>query len=361
METAATTRAFILMPSGGHQEYEGGIEESQFVYDGIICPALARVYGNTVNVSREVDNRGPGAITRHIIQQIAEADVCIVDITGQNPNVFLELGVRYALRKATTILLKQANTTIPFDIIGYRHVDYSPRFHGVERAVQELEEALRIAIGRVDATSDSLVFEVYPQLLVSIPGVIEERGASSPAGNRMEWGEYMGRLAEIAGQLRDLFQNGRYVPDVILGISNGGLIYADLLGRNVFAGIPVQSLWANRPDRSGKFFENAINEAVIGGIKRYAQRDKGIEVLLVDDIVASGNTLQQAIAFLKANLPEASVHFLPMFSKNAATFAAMKDVFLWSSPLFGFDTDRMIQTHGSKRFMLPYDKELRST
>jgi hypothetical protein len=139
MDSQVKAKAFILMPSGGHGEYEGGTDEAKFIYDGIICPALQRAYGNNIQPLREMDNRNPGAITRHIVQHIAEADICIVDLTGQNPNVFLELGIRYGLRRATTILLKQPKTTIPFDIAGYRCVEYFPRFHGFSRNAATFE------------------------------------------------------------------------------------------------------------------------------------------------------------------------------------------------------------------------------
>ena len=331
---------------------EGGPTESDFIYEAIICPSLQTVYGPGCSVLREVDNRNPGAITRHIVQHIASADVCIVDVTGQNPNVFLELGIRYALRKGTTVLLKQPQTHLPFDIAGYRCVEYLPRFHGVKDAMNNLTEALTIARGRGDESSDSLVFEVYPNLLVNIPGVIEARG-DVQVERHMDWREYMEKLALVADKLRDVFQNGRYVPDVVLGISNGGLVYADLIGRTLFAGIPVQCLWANRRDPDGKFFENPINGAVIGGIRQIARKEKPTEVLLVDDIVASGTTLQQAIVFFKAHLPEAKVRFLPLFSRNAATFDTMKDVFLWSSPpLFSLSTADMIDLHSSRSFFL---------
>jgi hypoxanthine phosphoribosyltransferase len=46
--------------------------------------------------------------------------------------------------------------------------------------------------------------------------------------------------------------------------------------------------------------------------RRLAWRIRGpesINILLVDDIVASGNTLQQAIGFLRAKLPRAQILF----------------------------------------------------
>jgi hypoxanthine phosphoribosyltransferase len=297
-----------------------------------------------------------------LVRHIAEADICLVDVTGQNPNVFFELGIRYGLRKSTTILLKQPDTIIPFDVANYRCVEYDPQFFGIQKAINELVETIQVVIARSPNISDSLVFEVYPELVVTIPGVIEERvEASEP--RQMAWTEYWNRLAVIAESLKDLFQNGQYVPDVVFGISNGGLVYADLLGRLVFGGgTPILSLWADRPNREGNFFENAINDSIIDGIKRTAPPSKkSIQILLVDDIVASGNTLQQAIRYLNEKLPDAQVYFLPLFSRNPAPFERMKDVFLWSSPFFKLPEHEMMEKHASDKYWLPYRKELRST
>ena len=349
------------MPSGNHQEYRGGKQESDFVYDGIVVPALKKIFGEEVDVMREVDNRNPGAITRDLIQHIAEADICIVDVTGQNPNVFFELGIRYALRKSTTLLLKQRETVIPFDIANYRCVEYSPLYHGVEQAISDIVETIRVVLSRGSAAADSLVFEVFPKLLVSIPGVFEERGAFASGWQQMDWSEYWERFSSIANLLRDLFTNGRYVPSAVVGITNGGLIYADLLVREVFTGIPPVSLWADRQNRDGAFFDNAINGAIISGLKAASNGKEKLEVLLVDDIVASGNTLRQALGYLNDKLPNAHISFLPLFSRNETTFEQLKDVFLWSSPLFQYPVSKMVAMHTSENIMLPYGKELRST
>jgi len=105
---------FVMMPSGNHEEYKGGKEESDFIYQEIIIPSLKEAFSEPIEIVRAVDNRNPGAITRELIRHIALADLSIVDITGQNLNVFLELGIRYGLRRSTTILLKQPETIIPF-------------------------------------------------------------------------------------------------------------------------------------------------------------------------------------------------------------------------------------------------------
>jgi hypothetical protein len=73
-----------------------------------------------LDIKREVDKEESGSITASIVRSIAEYDVAIVDITGHNANVFLELGIRYGLKSNITILLTQDASKIPFDIKDYR-------------------------------------------------------------------------------------------------------------------------------------------------------------------------------------------------------------------------------------------------
>lgn len=357
-----TKLCFVMMPSGNHGEYKGGTEESDFIYQGIVIPSLKEVFDDDIEIVREVDNRNPGAITRDLIRHIALADISIVDITGQNPNVFLELGIRYGLRRSTTILLKQAETAIPFDITNYRCVEYSPLFNGPKKAINDIVDTIQLVVSQRPRPCDSLVFDVFPQMFVEIPGVIKEKEEETVSSRAMAWSEYWDRVQRVVSRMRDNFQDGRFVPNVILGISNGGLMYADLLGRELFKGIPILSLWANRWDPEGKYFDNPLNESIVEGIKSCIPKAKEkIEILLVDDIVASGTTLRQAVLYLNTQLPNSEVYFLPLFSRNEKYFDLIRENIVWLSSVFHFDEDEVIRMHTVGKDLLPYGKEIRST
>jgi len=45
-------------------------------------------------------------------------------ITGANPNVFYELGIRHALRPRSTVILFREGTVLPFDIVLVRGISY---------------------------------------------------------------------------------------------------------------------------------------------------------------------------------------------------------------------------------------------
>lgn len=64
-----------------------------------------------------------GNLLTGIMRDLEEADVVIADLSGQNANVFYELGVRHALR-GQTILLAQQEGDIPFDLRSYAYHIY---------------------------------------------------------------------------------------------------------------------------------------------------------------------------------------------------------------------------------------------
>ena len=203
--------------------------------------------------------------------------------------------------------------------------------------------------------SDSLVYEVFPQLSVrGIPDVEPEEGLED--AGQMPWIEYWRRVEEISRSIHEDRASRRYAPAIIVGISNGGMIFADLLARRFQGFVPVVGLWANR--KSKKYFESEINKQLLVGVKTTIANNA--ELLLVDDIVASGTTVGQAIDFIREHLPEASISFLPMFNRNLQYLDAIKDVLLWLKPPFKDNPNEARKISGTSWTTLPYFKDIRS-
>jgi hypothetical protein len=70
-----------------------------------------------------LDLNAPGSIPDQIWQDIRKSDVIIADITGNNPNVYYEVGLAHALGKEV-IILNQDQTKPPFDISTSRIIYY---------------------------------------------------------------------------------------------------------------------------------------------------------------------------------------------------------------------------------------------
>jgi tetratricopeptide (TPR) repeat protein len=74
-------------------------------------------------VEREKD--AAGVIYDSMFREALEAEVFLADLTGNNPNVIFELGVRYALRRNVTIPVSQETEGLPFNVAHLRAVQYA--------------------------------------------------------------------------------------------------------------------------------------------------------------------------------------------------------------------------------------------
>lgn len=131
---------FVISPIGreGTDHYQTFKDTLEFV----IRPAI-RASGYRLEVVRADDIHRAGSFIKDILEYVSSAFVVIADLTGQNPNVFYELGVRHAL-SSRTILIAQTVDDIPSDLREYRTVVYDTSARGAaiftERVKKYLEE-----------------------------------------------------------------------------------------------------------------------------------------------------------------------------------------------------------------------------
>lgn len=83
----------------------------------------------------------PTVITSDIIRLVQESDLCIIDITNSNPNVFYECGRRHETGRPFLQMIKKGSVTdIPFDVAGIRTIEYDLSTTGeARRSVKELQ------------------------------------------------------------------------------------------------------------------------------------------------------------------------------------------------------------------------------
>jgi hypothetical protein len=76
-----------------------------------------------------------GFLVSHIYKEISDADVIIGEMTGQNPNVFYEIGVAHALGKPTLLLARSGEDLTAFDTRGFHHGFHGSRISKVTQIV----------------------------------------------------------------------------------------------------------------------------------------------------------------------------------------------------------------------------------
>jgi hypothetical protein len=131
---------FVISPIGK----EGTEVRRRFseILEHVIRPAFKDADFN-MKVVRADDIRRPGAFVRDILEYIAGAHTVVADLTGQNPNVFYELGVRHAL-SPRTILIAQNVEDIPSDLRGERTIIYDTSPAGVAAFRGEIQQYLKM-------------------------------------------------------------------------------------------------------------------------------------------------------------------------------------------------------------------------
>lgn len=78
-----------------------------------------------------------------IQEKIQESDAVVADTTGQNPNVFYEVGYSHAV-KTPTILISRKGSKIPFDLQSHNHIFYETIVQLRERLEKRLRATLNL-------------------------------------------------------------------------------------------------------------------------------------------------------------------------------------------------------------------------
>ena len=119
----AGKKCFVIMPFGKKQ-VDGKDLDFDYVYHELIEKAIKEL---GVDCERCDEILGTGSIHKKMFRGIFDADVSVVDITSQNPNVFYELGVRHALHKHVTLVIGKSDNLqkIPFNINGISIFGYN--------------------------------------------------------------------------------------------------------------------------------------------------------------------------------------------------------------------------------------------
>jgi hypothetical protein len=200
MPLANKLRAFVIRPFGIKTDSAGGTLDFDEVHNKLIGPALkcAGLVGSTTGEIIDAGN-----IREDMFSLIIEADVIVCDITHHNANVFYELGIRHALRKKRTILIKGSPVadSTPFDILTDRYVPY--QVSDPAAACPALTAAIKATLDS-DRETDSPVFKMLPALpevdpaaVQAVPTDFGEDVARARAAESIGWLRLL--ASEVAG------------------------------------------------------------------------------------------------------------------------------------------------------------------
>jgi O-acetyl-ADP-ribose deacetylase (regulator of RNase III) len=159
----AGKKCFVIMPFGKKKDLDGCEVDFDYVYHELIYKAVKDL---GVDCERCDEIIGTGSIHKKMFRGIFDADVSVVDITSLNPNVFYELGVRHALHKHVTLVIRRNNNLpIPFNINGLNILAYDiDSDDQLERTRRKIRDHIQNGL---DARStDSIVYDALEDLKV---------------------------------------------------------------------------------------------------------------------------------------------------------------------------------------------------
>lgn len=161
-------RLFVIRGFGTHRDSSGATIDFEQVHSVLIKPAMERC-GLTGGTTGQVVDAGD--IRADMFALIVEADVVICDITMHNANVFYELGIRHALRKKHTVLIRGDRTAdeAPFDLSTDRYLTYP-----VGNPAAALDDLVATITAGLTAPreTDSPVFQLLPHLAEADPSEV---------------------------------------------------------------------------------------------------------------------------------------------------------------------------------------------
>lgn len=167
--TDTKKKCFVVMGFGKKTDYETGkVVDLNETYSEIIKPAVEAA---GFNCFRADEISGCGKIDIPMYNMLLNADLVIADISTGNVNAVYELGVRHALKRNRTIIMKESDCKLSFDLnhistFNYRHLGEEIGAKEARRAKTELSELIT-NIFNVDEV-DSPLYSFLPNLKMPI-------------------------------------------------------------------------------------------------------------------------------------------------------------------------------------------------
>jgi tetratricopeptide (TPR) repeat protein len=198
---------FVVMGFNKKTDYATGRTlDLNKTYRNIIKPAVEAAGVKCVRADEIVHS---GVIDVPMYEQLLEADLVVADISTMNANAIYELGVRHALRPATTIVMGESRIFekgYPFDlnhllIRSYVHMGDGIDFDEVETKRKELTEAIETILAAPKNDSPvyvSLADLERPQRRAVVKQIAEAVAAVAPAAPAAAPGDAYGVLLDNA-------------------------------------------------------------------------------------------------------------------------------------------------------------------
>jgi len=158
---------YVIMPF--HERYAPA-------YTLGIRPAIDNIAlqrGEKWECRRSDDIKVPGSITKEIVTSLHTADLVIADLTGNNPNVFYELGIAHSAGRPT-VIITQHTEALPFDVNTCRIHAYEASAEGLPKLADSLSVTILDALANAEQMTNPVMDFApvrYTQIILGLDSV----------------------------------------------------------------------------------------------------------------------------------------------------------------------------------------------
>lgn len=279
---ASALKVFVIGPIGDKHAEDGSAarlsyEEGIQIFEEVIGPACTAFGLDAIRA--DMISRS-GEIPEQIFRQLRDCPVVIADLTGANPNVMYELGLRHTTGRVTIQIGEKGR--LPFDVAAIRTIMFKRTDAGLVQARKDLSKALaaNLDTGGDPVTATRIWFESSTVQQRSSEAVQSE--AEDASVGEEDAPGFLELLAEMETGTQSLVQTMSAATSIIQDI---GAVYteatesvrqADARGGGAAARLAIADQTAKKLDEQA-----ARLEVVSGEYAHTVDRiDPGIQYLL---------------------------------------------------------------------------------
>ncbi len=200
---------FIIMPFSQVKTniFEYNKQTLDYIYEQIIKKAVHEYVEEDKKVFSDITryNSKVGSIINGITRNLNESDLVIADLTGLNPNVMYELGVRHTLRRGT-IIITQDLSSLPSDLRDYICIGYKYS----ENTIEQDDNYKQFRLELHNSISELLMTDKYDSPILNY---LE--------GKQKYWKEdEISKLKENIVVVNYIYEQYEAVKDILTGLEN---------------------------------------------------------------------------------------------------------------------------------------------
>jgi len=182
---------FVVMPFG-KRKVEGRTIDFDAIYNQIFLPAIGKATlpgGGRITAHRTDKDFFTADITMEMFKYLEYSRFVLCDITGLNPNVLYELGVRHRARQSGTAIFRQVDVKLPFDIAHIKAFPYEYKPENNARQSRKLITQVLTESLREDRTDNLVRLALLQEQQNPRPEVEQLLKDCENAIRRENWGE----------------------------------------------------------------------------------------------------------------------------------------------------------------------------